>query len=354
MMMGVCQFIGAVRKPACLEGESPEKQRLARMLAPSPARSPRTVMPLAPEDYQVFVIRALTKMYVELSKGSVLNWHIGLGSLRIVDKAYFDPYNALALTFAFLDVLFRGCSTKYRAGYFKTLPGKFCIVSIFTLAVKFCKGDALRSVWNYNGVNGSMELIYNCMFGHYQPQHGLQKSLRDLLFETEVYVLSRMGGRLYALSYTHASFRIEEAIELALSTAYDQERKALLVARSIAVVYALSMHCVDNLACDSAETDGLKQADTQTHVSLVIACQSLLSCGVVLPDTLEPWVSSTPVVQLAAVRLLKYCLARPESVLLIQESVRDVECGRFFETATQQRAIERISCEPPRVCIKLS
>jgi hypothetical protein len=341
MMMGVCQFLGVVRKPGCLEGESPEKQRLARMLAPSPARSPHTVVPVAPEDFQVCVMRALTKMYVELSKGYVLNWNIGLGSLRIVDKAYFDPYNALALTFEFLDVLFQGCSAKYKAGYFKTLPGKFCIVSIFTLAVKFCKSDALRPAWDRNGVNGSMELIYNCMFGHYQPQYGLQTSLRDLLFEAEVYVLSKMGGRLYALSYTHASFKIEKALEISLSTARDQERKVLLFARSVAVVYALSMHCVDDRAGDSTETDGLKQVDTQTQVALFIACQSLLSCGVVLPDTLEPWVSSTPVVQLAAVRLLKYCLARPESVLLVQESVRDLECGRFFDVVTQQRVIER-------------
>ena len=342
--MGMCQFIGAVRKPPCLEGESPEKQRLARMLAPSPARSPRTVVPVAPEDFQVFVMRALTKMYIELSKRcSVLNWHIGLDSLRIVDKAYFDPYNALALTFTFIDVLFRGCSAKYRAGYFKTLPGKFCIVSIFTLAVKFCKGDAIRPVWDCNGVNGSMELIYNCVFGHYQPQHGLQKSLKNLLFETEVYLLSRMGGRLYTLSYTHASFKIEEALEISLSTARDQERKVLLFARSVAVVYALSMHCVEDLSGDSTETDGLKQADTQTQVSLFIACQSLLSCGVVLPDALELWMSPIPAVKLAAVRLLKYCLARPESVLLIQESARDLVCGRFFDIVTQQRAIERIS-----------
>jgi len=339
-MIGVCQFIGVVRKPPCLDEASPEKERLKRMLAPSPSRSPRTVMPLASGHSRIIIIRALTRLYIELSKGSVLNWSIGLGGLRIIDKSYFDPYNALALVFAFLDVIYRGCSAKYRAGYFKTLPGKFCIVSVFTLAVKFCKSDALRSTWSFNGANDGVrttELIYNFMFGQHQHQLGLQKGITELLFETEAYLLSRMGGRLYALSYAHASFKIEEALEIALSTARDQERKTILVARAIAVVYTLSVQCADNI-------DG-GTADTQAQVALLIACQSMISCGVTLPERLEQWTFATYTVTSAAVRLLRHCLEFPESVQLIQESVRDVECGRFFEAAIQQKTMKRICCE---------
>lgn len=330
-----------------MEIVSPYRLRSGRRLLPSLSKSPKTVMATSQScEIQVSLARAITHTYLALCERGFLNWTVGLKNCRLVDRHFFDPYNALALACAFVDLIVHSCSEQYKDTYFKTNAGKFCIVSIFTLCVKFAKGNAMRYGGDGYSCRHTTSVVYNFMFGSYRALAGVQRTLPELLFETEVYLLTNMGGRLHSLSNSCTSSKIEEKLGSAIEKALDGERTVLLMARNIAVVYALSMHCIDPSSDASlaiAHNAGI-HTDILGDVALLVATQSLDAGQIGMPQCLLPFLKEErQLILTMAVQVLTYCRDNPSCVPLIQQAKRDVHCGALFEAGVQLKAATELT-----------
>lgn len=327
---------------------SPGRRVLQRML--KPAKSPTTVLTASHEcELQVFLARAITRTYLALSERDFLNWHIGLANCRAADRYWWDPYNALALACAFVDLIVHSCSEQCKANYFHTNAGKFVVVALFVLSVKFSKSDAFRLGGDGCNCLTTTRVVYSFMFGGYRATNGVKKSFSDLVFETEGSLMAHMGGRLYSLSQSCTSTRVEYHLEEAiLASSGREEHTLLLTARNVAVVYALSMHCIDfsSEAPSIAAAKAGMPPDALSRVALLIATQLMVLMVASprggaegLPQSLLPFFQEdSHVVLTVAVSVLKYCCVQRENVPLCGEAKRDVHLGIFFEPAAQLKA----------------
>lgn len=324
---------------------------LKRMLAPSPSKSPDTVTerfrPLSSVNSgPTYHCRAISRVFLDLCQKRLVRMGVHCHDLRLVDNPCFDPYNVVGTTCAFVDLVFSRCSEKQRDTYFDTMAGKFCLTSVFTLVLKFCRSDPFSTVINDYGGRACMSvLIYKMLFGQLQHMHG-KRSSEDLLWETEAFLLEKLGGRLFSLFQSCVASKVEEAIELALENAGDKnERDVVLKCRNLAVVYANSIHCVDEIS-EPVLVSALRTGVQNTFLARVVllaATQSLVASGMQLPRSLEKLHASyDPTTLMLSMRLLNYCRVNADSVPLLLESRRDLFSGLLFQEPNAAKAIEML------------
>lgn len=327
---------------------------LKRMLAPSPSKSPNTVAeifrPLSSENAgPTYHCRALSRAFLELCGKHLVRMGVHGRDLRLVNNACFDPYNVIGTACAFVDLVFSRCSQKQRDTYFETMAGKFCITSVFTLVLKFCRSDPFVALCNDYGCRVCMStLIYKMLFGELPSMHGKRPS-KDSLWETEAFLLEKLGGRLFFLFQSCVASKVEEALDLALQNASDNndknERDVILKCRNLGVVYANSLHCVDEISEPVlvATLHAGAQNMFLARVVLLMATQSLVASGLQLPASLQMFHTSYDFATLVlSMRLLNYCRVHADCVPLLLESRRDMLCGVLFEEATAAKAIEML------------
>ncbi|MDA9633346.1 hypothetical protein N9S81_00240, partial [bacterium] len=273
--------------------------------------------------------------------------NINVDSLRVVDAPCFDPYNVLSTSCAFLESVFAYCSAHTSNPDFQSTAGRFCITSILTLSLKFCKGDSFATIVDEHGGLASMAvIIYRLLFGKFEVVYG-KRHLVSILLETELHLLNRLGGNLFAVFHTSIAARAEAAIEEALSLATDKtQRNVVLKCRNVAVVYSITMHCVSGsseVALCTAVRSGKHSADLLARASLLVATNSLFLAGAALPHSLQTFLESqNPSVMMMAIRLLNFCRVNKNFIPLITSARRDVWCGKFLDENIQLNLLHKL------------
>ena len=317
-----------------------------------PLKSPDTVVSGAgsstegvPKHRVSCFVRAIVRTYLALVENKCLDMGVHVRDLRTVDEPVFDPYNALALACSMCSFLLNSCGTKYKENYFETNGGKLCLCSVITLSLKFCKGSCFYFMPAHigSGFHSAAAMVFFFMFGNCQQNHGAKKSLSHMLYETECYLLSKMGGRFFQLYRCCISARAEDLIEDALQAASNSaEREVVLKCRNLLAVYCISIQCLEHFeALLSMALREESYAQFVVDVVLLVATQSLQSG---LPGSLakfdKVYQRSNDVATITASRLLLCCCENVEHVPLIKEARRSVVCGDLFSEATQRHAAE--------------
>lgn len=322
---------------------------LKRMLAPSPAKSPSTVMEEHTQTIPtpkpcVFHCRALARVYLELCKTNVLNCSINDHTLRIVGPYYFDPFGVVALTCAFVNLVFSRCSEEQRESYFDNTAGKCCLTSVFTLAAKFCSSESMNAVFDEHGMRRSIAtFVYELLFGQFETMYGRRKAV-DMLWQTEAYLLQRLGGRLFDLSQTSITSVADGLLADAIENTRDLfERSVLLKCRNLIAVYATSMYMIDQDS-EPAIASVVKGASSNVLLAAVAAiCStaSLVAGGIDIPKSVQHLNASTdPLTLTFAMRTLNYFRTKTEFVPLVAAARRDIISGDLFSEVTQTKAVE--------------
>lgn len=322
-----------------------------RARSPSPLKSPTTVMcqdhPPTHAHTSAHYCRALTRVYLELCKHKVLDYDVDCYDLRLVNAPCFDAYAALATACAFVDVMLSSCCKQNRDAYFESMTGRFCITSVFMLTLKFCKSDSFARVVDGQGKRASVaSMVFIMLFGKLDTFYNNRYTV-DLLWETEAYLMERMGGRLFSFFRNCTASVAEGLLEAALETAEGKaERDAVLKCRNVMVVYATSMYAVDRVTepvLAAAVRSGVATTAFLANVAALIATASLVAAGIELPGSIKHLYETTDSTSLMfAMWLLNHCRVNAREFPLVIASRRDLLCGPLFAERVQTTATQTL------------